>query len=54
MSELVENDTSLASIGQFGLGRQFFGEKREKSYAWFLINPEVTNWFSSSAQIETF
>ena len=37
-SELVENDTLLAYIGQFWFWRQFSGEKREKSYAGFSIS----------------
>ena len=37
-SELVENDTLLAYIGQIWFWRQFSGEKREKSYAGFSIS----------------
>ena len=44
-SELVENDTSLAYIGNFGFGGNFGRKKREKSYARFLIEPEVTDRF---------
>ena len=45
MSKLIENDTSIAYVGQFW----FWQEKRKKSYARFFVKPKVTNqfcWFS--------